>query len=247
MTVASIILKNVYVNGVDTKARANGVKKLLCGAGKFDPTSAEIPILCGVDFEAKHGDKVAIIGRNGCGKSSLLKVISGIYPIASGHRHVVGNVAPLIEMGLGFDPDLSGLKNIKLSFAYRGKLGLYSEDLERQIIEFAELGEKINLPLKSYSSGMQARLAFSCTVFQNPDILLLDEVLAVGDQGFVEKSRKLIEQRFRDAPISIIVHHAIDQVKSLCNRFILMDGGRVISEGSCKDILQEYRTKILKI
>ena len=247
MTETSIILKDVYVNGVDTTSRARGVKTWLFGRGKFDPTSAEIPILCGVNFIAKHGEKIAIIGKNGSGKSSLLKVISGIYPIASGYRKVVGSVAPLIEMGLGFDLELSGLKNIKLSFAYRGKLGLYSEELEQEIIEFAELGDKIYLPLKTYSSGMQARLAFSCTVFQDPDILLLDEVLAVGDQGFVEKSGKLIKERFKTAPISIIVHHSIDQVKDLCNRFILMDQGKIISEGSCDDILRQYRKEVLKI
>jgi len=247
MTQTSIVLKDVYVNGVNTSARANGVKKILFGGEKFDPTSTEIPILCGVTFSAKHGDKIAIIGRNGCGKSSLLKVISGIYPTSSGSVKVSGTVAPLIEMGLGFDPDLSGLKNIKLSFAYRGKLELYSNELEQKIIEFAELGDKIHLPLKSYSSGMQARLAFSSTVFQNPDILLLDEVLAVGDQGFVEKSRKLIEERFTTAPISIIVHHSIDQVKSLCNRFVLMDNGKIIAEDVCDKILKLYKKEILKI
>ncbi len=101
MTKTSIVLKDVYVNGVNTSARANGVKKILFGGEKFDPSSTEIPILCGVNFEAKHGDKIAIIGRNGCGKSSLLKVISGIYPTSSGYIKVSGTVAPLIEMGLG--------------------------------------------------------------------------------------------------------------------------------------------------
>jgi len=245
MTETSIVLKDVYVNGIDTNARAAGVKAFFLGKGKIQ--SVKIPILRGVTFEAKHGDKIAIIGKNGSGKSSLLKVISGIYPIESGYKHISGTVAPLIEMGLGFEPELSGIKNIKLSFAYRGKLDLYSKKLEEEIIEFTELGDKIFLPLKSYSSGMQARLAFSCTVFQDPDILLLDEVLAVGDQGFVAKSSKLIKERFKTAPIAIIVHHSIDQVKDLCNRFILMDGGKIIAEGTCDDILEQYRKTILKI
>lgn len=244
MTEASIILKNVYVNGVDTNARAAGIKHFFLRKGKL--SSTKIPILRGINFEAKHGDKIAVIGRNGSGKSSLLKVISGIYPVSSGYCKVQGTVAPLIEMGLGFDVELTGLSNIKLSFAYRGQLSLYSKKLEREIIEFTELGEKIKLPLKSYSSGMQARLAFACTVFQDPDILLLDEVLAVGDQGFVEKSRKLIEERFKSAPISILVHHSIDQVKSLCNRFILMDKGKIVLEGSYQKIIQHYSSKILK-
>jgi lipopolysaccharide transport system ATP-binding protein len=243
MTETSIVLKDVYVNGVDTNARAAGLKHFFLGKGKL--SSTKIPILRGVNFEAKHGDKVAVIGRNGSGKSSLLKVISGIYPIASGYQSVQGTVAPLIEMGLGFDSELTGISNIKLSFAYRGQLALYSKKLEKEIIEFSELGDKIFLPLKSYSSGMQARLAFSCTVFQDPDILLLDEVLSVGDQGFVEKSRKLIEDRFKNAPISILVHHSIDQVKSLCNRFILMDNGKIVLEDNCKEIIKYYDSKIL--
>ncbi len=242
MNNTSIILKDVYVNGVDTNARAAGLKHFFLGKGKL--VSTKIPILRGVNFEAKHGDKIAVIGRNGSGKSSLLKAVSGIYPIESGYRHVQGTVAPLIEMGLGFDIELTGIKNIKLSFAYRGQLELYSKKLEKEIIEFSELGDKIFLPLKSYSSGMQARLAFACTVFQDPDILLLDEVLAVGDQGFVEKSRKLIEERFKNAPISILVHHSIEQVRSLCNRFILMEAGSIVMEGTCDQVLKRYK-KIL--
>lgn len=242
---ASIILKDIYVNGIDARARANAIKKWFVGKGKVRGT--KVPILRGVNFEAKQGDKVAFIGRNGSGKSSLLKVICGIYPIASGYRKVEGSVAPLIELGIGFDPELSGFDNIKISFAYRGKLRLYSKELEKQIIEFSELGDKIHLPLKIYSSGMQARLAFSCSVFQDPDILLLDEVLAVGDKGFVEKSKKLIEERFKYAPISIIVHHSIDAVKDLCNRFILMDQGRIVAEGAYSEILTKYEKDILNI
>lgn len=242
---ASIVLKDVYVNGVDTKARADSIKNLFLMKGNAIGT--KVPILRGVNFEAKPGDKIAFIGKNGSGKSSLLKVICGIYPIESGYRKVEGTVAPLIELGIGLDPELSGLKNIKVSFAYRGQLGLYSKKLEKEIIEFSELGDKIHLPLKTYSSGMQARLAFSCTVFQNPDILLLDEVLSVGDKGFVQKSSKLIKENFRNAPISIIVHHSIDAVKDLCNRFVLIDKGRIIAEGSCEDILYKYEKEILDV
>ncbi|MCH9812069.1 ATP-binding cassette domain-containing protein [bacterium] len=242
---ASIILKDIYVNGIDVRARADAIKKWFIRQGKVRGTA--VPILRGVSFEAKQGDKIAFIGRNGSGKSSLLKAICGIYPISSGYRKVEGSVAPLVELGIGLDPELSGLDNIKISFAYRGQLRLYSKELEKQIIEFSELGDKIHLPLKIYSSGMQARLAFSCTVFQDPDILLLDEVLAVGDKGFVAKSKKLIEERFKDAPISIIVHHSIDAVKDLCNRFILLDQGRIVAEGTYSDILTKYEKEILSL
>ena len=241
---ASIILKNIYVNGVDTRARADGIKKWFIRKGNV--RGVKIPILQGVSFEAKPGDKIAFIGRNGSGKSSLLKAICGIYPLASGYRKVEGSIAPLIELGIGLDPELSGLKNIKISFAYRGQLKLYSKKLEKEIIEFSELGDKIHLPLKSYSSGMNARLAFSCTVFQDPDILLLDEVLSVGDKGFVKKSSELIKERFKDAPISIIVHHSIEAVQDLCNRFILMEGGKIVAEGQSSEIVKKYEKEIFK-
>lgn len=242
---ASIILKDVYVNGIDTTARADSIKNLFIRGG--NAAGVKIPILRGISFEAKPGDKIAFIGKNGSGKSSLLKTISGIYPIESGYRRVEGTIAPLIELGIGLDPELSGLKNIKVSFAYRGQLKMYSKKLEQEIIEFSELGDKIHLPLKSYSSGMQARLAFSCTVFQDPEILLLDEVLSVGDKGFVKKSGDLLKKRFKDAPISIIVHHSIDAVKDLCNRFVLIDKGRVVAEGDSGNILEKYEKEILKI
>lgn len=244
MNNVNIVLKDAYVNGVDTAARSQTFKNWF--VNRKSMFSTKIPILNNISFSAKPGDKVAIIGRNGSGKSSLLKAISGIYPIESGFRRVKGSIAPLIEMGLGFNPDLPGKDNIKLSFAYRGKLNLYSEELAEQIIEFSELGDKIYQPFKSYSSGMQTRLSFSSVIFQSPDILLLDEVLAVGDVGFVKKSQKIIKEKFLTSSISILVNHSFEDIEDMCNRFILMDEGRIIMEDSPKNIMKKYRTDILK-
>jgi ABC-type polysaccharide/polyol phosphate transport system ATPase subunit len=232
-----IDLDAVEVYGVDTHARARSLKSLVLGrAGR----PVAIPILRGVTFRAAPGDRIAVVGPNGSGKSSLLKVISGNYPIHAGRRDVSGTVAPLIEMGAGFDGELTGRRNIKLSYAVRGRLRDYSHAVEEQIVEFAELGDKIDLPLKTYSAGMSARLAFSSAVFQRPDILLLDEVFAVGDATFVAKSRRVLLEQMDRASITLIVSHGNPEVLETCNRGILMRDGRIACEGSAGEVCQRY-------
>lgn len=240
-----IDLKNVFVWGVDTHARAASLRQWFIHRKSL--TNVQIPILLGVDFTAKPGDRIAIIGQNGCGKSSMLKVISGNYPIHKGTRRVEGSVVPLIEMGAGFEAEMSGRYNIKLSYAYRGKLREYSKEIEQTIIEFSELGEKIDLPLKTYSSGMVARLAFASAIFQDPDVLLLDEIFATGDAGFIEKSQNILRKKVDNVSIAIMVNHSPNEFTDLCNRFILMDKGRIINEGTRKEILHQYYTDILHI
>lgn len=240
---ALIQLNNISVFGVDTHARAATLRQMVVKRKSMRPV--RIPILRDVTFTAKPGDRIGIFGMNGSGKSSLLKVISGNYPVHEGTRHVEGTIVPIIEMGAGFEPEVSGRDNIKLSYAYRGKLRNYTPETEQKIIEFSELGDKIDLPLKTYSSGMVARLAFSSAIFQDPDILLLDEVLATGDGGFVKKSLDAVKSKIDNAAITIIVSHNHEEMTKICNRFILMDKGRMISEGSASEILRQYESGIL--
>lgn len=240
-----ISLENISVWGVDTHARAASLRQWFVRRNSLKST--RIPILQDVTFHARPGDRIAIIGQNGCGKSSLLKVISGNYPVHKGQRIVQGAVVPLIEMGAGFEAEMSGRYNIKLSYAYRGKLREYSKEIEKTIIQFAGLEEKIDLPLKTYSSGMGARLAFSSAIFQNPDILLLDEIFATGDAGFIEKSQEILRKKVDNVSIAIMVNHAPNEFIDLCNRFVLMSNGRIINEGSRKEILHQYYTDILHI
>lgn len=242
---SEIKLSNISVFGVDTHARAATLRQWVTRRQSL--RSSRIPILQDVTFHAKPGDRIAILGSNGCGKSSLLKVISGNYPVHAGTREVSGNIVPLIEMGAGFEPEATGRDNIKLTYAYRGKLRLYSAAMEAKIIEFSELGEKIDLPLKSYSSGMVARLAFSSAIFQEPDILLLDEIFATGDAGFTHKSTEAIRGQVDRAAITILVSHNHEEMMTFCNRFILMDKGRIINEGSGPDMLKQYHEEILHL
>lgn len=242
---ALVELKNVNVSGVDTLARASGLRQWFIKRKSLHSTT--IPILRDINFIAKPGDRVAFIGANGSGKSSMLKVISGNYPIESGSRVVTGTIVPLIEMGAGFEAEITGRTNIKLSFAYRGRLQEYSKELEEKIIKFSELDAKIDLPLKTYSSGMQARLAFSSAIFQEPEILLLDEVLAAGDAGFAEKSEQMLMSKIDRANITIVVSHSIEQVKHFCNRFVLISGGRIINDGKGDDVISQYEKEILHL
>lgn len=242
---ASIKLEKVSIWGVNTQARAATLRQWFIKGRQSQ--AVRIPILSEVSLEARHGDRIGIIGMNGSGKSSLLKVISGNYPIHLGRRHVEGTVAPLIEMGAGFDGELTGRQNIKLTYAYRGKLREYSKRTEEQIIEFSELGEKIELPLKVYSLGMTARLAFASAIFQDPDILLLDEIFAAGDLGFIEKSRNMLLAKVHQVSIAIMVSHNVSDLMLLCNRFVLMHHGRIINEGNLHDIFEQYHRDILHI
>jgi lipopolysaccharide transport system ATP-binding protein len=240
-----IDLRNISVWGVDTHARAASLRQWFTRRSSL--RAVRIPILADVTFAARPGDRIAIIGQNGSGKTSLMKVISGNYPVHAGSVEVKGSVVPLIEMGAGFEPEMSGRYNIKLSYAYRGKLRDYSLRKEQDIIDFSELGEKIDLPFKTYSSGMMARLAFASAIFQSPDILLLDEIFATGDAGFIDKSRTILRKKVDEVSIAIMVNHAPNEFTDLCNRYILMHKGRVVNEGSRKDILHQYYTDILHI
>lgn len=242
MSPVGINLEKVSVDGVDTSNRSLSLRKVLLRRGHFQ--SYDIPILRNIDFKAKPGDRIGIIGRNGSGKSSLLKAIAGIYPISSGKRYVNGTIAPLIEMGIGFDPEMSGRQNIKAGLLYSGRIEDYSADLENQIIEFSELSDSIDQPLKNYSSGMVSRLAFSTAIFQNPDILLLDEVFAAGDIGFVNKSTLFMKEKLKSVPISILVNHASAQIVEMCNLCYWLEKGNVVLVGPPNEVVTAYEKQI---
>ena len=209
---------------------------------KFSEMSGEgiIRALNEVTLELHDGDRLAIIGPNGAGKSSLLKVMSEIYPISKGKLDVSGNVATMFEMATGFDMDASGWENIRL----RGiMLGLTPKEIEtkvQEIAEFSELGDYLDIPVKYYSSGMFVRLAFSVSTSVNPDILLLDEVLAAGDAGFVDKANKRINEMMKTAKILVLVTHSMDSAIKFCNKAILLKQGKILKSGIPKDVVDYY-------
>lgn len=196
-----------------------------------------------VDFEINQGEVFGIIGKNGAGKSTLLKVISGIMKPTEGSVTVRGNIVPMLELGSGFDYDLSGKENIFLNGAILGYSEEFLKSKYNQIVEFSELGQFINEPLRNYSSGMVMRLAFSIATVVNPDILIVDEILAVGDADFQEKSKKRMLDMMSGGTTVIFVSHTMEQIREMCNRVVWLERGTVKMIGDTKTICDAYETK----
>ena len=199
-----------------------------------------------VSFEVKKGEHLAILGLNGAGKSTLLKTIVGVYKPSSGHVETKGVIAPLLELGAGFDPNYSGRENIYLYGAIMGYDRAFIDKKYDEIVEFSELGNFIEVPVKNYSSGMKARLGFSIATAVEPDILILDEVLSVGDAGFRRKSLEKVKSLFETGVTVLFVSHNIEQVKSICDKAILLEHGKIIAQGDVADVIPVYEEKTNK-
>lgn len=193
-----------------------------------------------VSFTLEKGDRLGILGLNGAGKSTLLKVIAGVFRPTEGTVEKQGILAPMIELGAGFDMQYTGRENIYLYGAVLGYSKKFIDERIDQIIDFSELGEFINVPLKNYSSGMKARLGFSIATVVEPDILILDEVLSVGDAKFRKKSEKKIMDMFSTGVTVLFVSHSLEQVKKICNKAIILQKGRVIASGEVNEVARRY-------
>ena len=191
-----------------------------------------------VSVELSHGESLGVIGPNGAGKSTLLQVLAGIMRPSEGTVDVRGQVSGLLGLGVGFDPELSGVENILLGGAFLGIDDAKVQNLLPSIVEFADLGDFIDAPLKTYSSGMRARLGFSIATAVDPDILLLDEVLATGDANFRAKSKERVIELVKGAKGVVLVTHDMDWVREYCNRAILLEKGRVVLEGDPEEVVR---------
>ena len=197
-----------------------------------------------MNFELKKGERLGILGLNGAGKSTLLKVIAGVYKATTGTVERHGVVAPLLELGAGFDMQYTARENIYLYGAVLGYSREFIEEKFDEIIEFAELGKFVDVPLKNYSSGMKSRLGFAICTAVKPDILILDEVLSVGDAKFKKKSEKRVTDMFDDGVTVLFVSHSLAQVKRLCNKAIILDHGKMIAYGDINEVAPIYEKMI---
>ena len=196
-----------------------------------------------ISFNVKEGEVVGLIGSNGAGKSTMLKVVSGVMKPTTGKVTVNGVVSPMIELGAGFDHELTAKENIYLNGAILGYSKQLIDEKFEEIVEFSELRDFLNVPVKNFSSGMIAKLAFSIATVVNPEILIVDEILSVGDIKFQEKSKKKMISMIKGGTTVLYVSHSLESIKELCTKVIWIEHGQIIKMGDTKEIFDEYYEK----
>ena len=214
-----------------SKEKVDSLKEYVIKLLKKELLYNEFWALQDISFSVEKGERLGILGLNGAGKSTLLKIIAGVYKPTTGTVTRRGKISPLLELGAGFDSQYTGKENI---FLYGSVLGF------DEIVEFSELEKFIDVPVKNYSSGMRARLGFSIATIADPEILILDEVLSVGDAKFRKKSEKKIMEMFDRGVTVLFVSHSLEQVQRLCDRAVLLEKGRVVAEGAVGDVAEQY-------
>lgn len=236
----AISVQNVTMSFQLNKEKVDNLKEYVIKLITHKLEYKKFHALNDISFDVKKGEHLAILGFNGAGKSTLLKTIVGVYKPTTGKVEKCGVIAPLLELGAGFDPNYSGKENIFLYGAILGYSREYIESKYDEIVEFSELGNFINVPLKNYSSGMKARLGFSIATAVEPDVLILDEVLSVGDAKFRTKSLKKVQSMFEKGVTVLFVSHSIEQVKAICDTAILLDHGKIIAQGDVDTVSDIY-------
>ena len=236
-----IILKNVNLY-FKTKREKRIKDFLVKGSNKFNKFSQEgiVHAIKNMNLEIKEGERVSIIGHNGAGKSTFLKMISGIYPPTNGILNVSGKISSMFELSTGFEMESSGWDNIYLRGLMLGETPSSIKEKMKEIAEFSELGEFLDMPVKYYSSGMFVRLAFSVSTAIKPDILLLDEIVAAGDAAFLKKAEKRMNEMIDVAKIMVLVTHSMKTAKDLTNRCLWFEKGKIVMDGKPKEVIKEY-------
>lgn len=243
---SAISVKNLHKSFNLPTEQSSGLKQAIFNRIRGIKGYKEQKVLKNLNFEIKKGEFVGIIGRNGSGKSTLLKILAGIYYPDKGDIIINGNLVPFIELGVGFNPELTGRENVYLNGAMLGFSNEEMDSMYEDIWKFAELEPFQDQKLKNYSSGMQVRLAFSIAIRANGNILLLDEVLAVGDAAFQQKCNEYFRSLKDQKQTVILVTHSMENVVQFCTRGILLENGKIIQDGDPQKVAETY-TKMLTI
>lgn len=238
-----IHLENVDLHYSSVAFKERSLKSLMGSLFKLQRAEHEVHdvhALKHINLDILPGQRVGLLGHNGAGKSTFLKMLAGLYPISSGRREVLGTVRSLFDLSLGFEPDASGRENI----LYRGLLlGLtprFMREIEDEVVAFADLGEFIDYPIKTYSAGMQVRLAFAISTAVGGDILLLDEVIGAGDANFMAKAKQRIMSLIEKSEILVLASHDFGALQSICERGLVFHHGEIVFDGNMPDSIAEY-------
>ena len=244
MSKTAIEVDNVSMKFNLSREKVDSLKDYIFKTIKREIQYNEFWALKNVSFSVEKGDRVGILGLNGAGKSTLLKVISGVFKPTEGHVDKHGKMVPLLELGAGVDPQSTGKENIYLYGAMLGYTKKFIDSKYDEIVEFSELQKFMDVPVKNYSSGMKSRLGFSIATVVEPKILILDEVLSVGDAKFRKKSEKKIMSMFDSGVTVLFVSHSLEQVQRLCNKAMILEKGKLIAYGDIDPISEQYSKMI---
>lgn len=241
----SIEVRNAYVDFPIFDAKSRSLKKKVLGkVGGHIGTDSRVPIieaLHDISVTLTDGDRVALVGHNGAGKSTLLRLLSGIYEPTRGTARISGRVAPVFDLGVGMDPEISGFENIMIRGLYLGMTRRQMEKRVDDIAEFTELGDYLSMPLRTYSTGMRVRLALGVVTSIDPEILLLDEGIGAVDAAFLNKARDRLVDLVRRSGLLVFASHSDDLLLELCTSGIWMDEGRMKMQGSLREVLTAYK------
>lgn len=242
----AIRVQDVHITYRINMQKVPTLKSALVRLGRRQRFVREVHALQGVSFDVPHGSVLGVIGANGAGKSTLMRTVAGILAPTQGRIEVVGRVSTLLALGVGFNASLTGRENVTLGGLAAGLSRVQIKQRYEEITEFAELGDFMDMPMRTYSSGMYSRLAFAVAVHMDPDILIIDEALSAGDARFKDKAQQKMNELVGKARTMVVVSHALGTIKELCDEVIWMHQGRLIRRGGPEEIISAY-TEFLKV